>query len=103
MVHFYSAQCPKITPPLTLSNLILLNLGFNALSGEIPGELGSLSNLTFLYLSDNDLRGELPRELGNLAKLQKLYLGGNQLEGCVPMNLQGQLSSTSDLGDLPFC
>ena len=86
-----------------LANLQALDIRHSQLSGPIPPELGSLSNLTFLYLNLNQLSGELPRELGNLAKLQKLHLGGNQFEGCVPLNLQGPLSSTSDLGDLPFC
>ena len=34
-----------------------LDLGHNALSGEIPAELGSLSNLTRLGLRNNDLSG----------------------------------------------
>ena len=54
-----------------------------------------------LSLSFNALSGEIPPELGNLAKLEKLYLGGNRLEGCVPVSLRGQLSST-DIG-VPFC
>ena len=73
------------------------------LSGEIPAELGSLSNLTELSLDGNDLSGELPPWLGSLSNLELLWLTDNDLSGCVPSSLQGQLSSTSGLGGLPFC
>ena len=60
--------------------VVALNLDSNALSGEIPAELGSLSNLIDLYLKDTDL------------------------SGCVPGSLEDQLDlNVSDLGDLPFC
>ncbi len=37
----------------SLSNLVVLDLHSNELSGEIPAELGSLSNLIRLGLGDN--------------------------------------------------
>ena len=81
-----------------------LDLRSNALSGEIPAELGSLSNLRVLVLSGNDLSGELPAELGSLSNLTHLYLSGNALSGCVPSSLEDQLvSDYSKLGDLPYC
>ena len=46
-----------------------MNLSVNALSGEIPPELGSLSNLTQLWLTENALSGEIPAELGSLSNL----------------------------------
>ncbi len=45
-----------------------LTLSFNALSGEIPAELGRLSNLRGLSLQENALSGEIPAELGNLSR-----------------------------------
>ena len=80
-----------------------LLLNGNALSGEIPAELGSLSNLEVLYLSNNALSGEIPPELGSLSNLLGMVLGGNDLSGCVPSSLEDQFTSSSDLGGLPFC
>ena len=75
----------------------------NALSGEIPPELGSLSNLWSLELKDNDLSGEIPPELGSLSNLRALDLSGNELSGCVPSSLEDRLVLETDLGGLPFC
>ena len=75
----------------------------NALSGEIPPELGSLSNLTGLVLSYNELSGEIPAELGSLSNLTTLEIARSGLSGCVPGNLEDQLASWSDLGGLSLC
>ncbi len=64
-----------------------LNLNFNALSGAIPPELGSLVNLVGLVLRADRLTGPIPPELGNLANLQSLYLNGNELTGPIPPEL----------------
>ena len=56
--------------------VVELDLSFNALSGEIPAELGSLSNLT------------------------ELLLYGNELSGCVPSSLEDE--SRKIIGP-PFC
>ena len=70
-----------------------LRLFDNALSGEIPAELGSLSNLIWLDLESNRLSGGIPAELGSLFYLQRLYLGGKELSGEIP----AELGSLSDL------
>ena len=80
--------------------VVELDLSFNALSGEIPPELGSLSNLKWLRLFDNALSGEIPAELGSLSKLTELLLYGNELSGCVPSSLEDQ--SRKIIGP-PFC
>ena len=41
-----------------------LDLNDNALTGPIPGELGSLANLELLSLRGNELTGPIPGELG---------------------------------------
>ena len=69
-----------------------LRLANNALSGEIPADLGSLSNLRYLFLANNALSGEIPPELGSLSNLQRLDLAGNQLSGEIPPEL-GSLSN----------
>ena len=88
----------------SLSNLTELILGSNELSGEIPAELGSLSNLRFLALNVNELSGEIPAELGSLSNLSALHLTRNELSGCVPSSLENQLGFDSfSFGDLSFC
>ena len=61
-----------------------LDLQNNALSGEIPAELGSLTNLEQLQLDGNQLTGTIPSELARLTSLEILALGGNELTGTIP-------------------
>ena len=63
-----------------------LSLNDNALSGEIPPELGGLSEVGFLGLDGNALSGEIPPDLGDLANLKRLYLHGNALSGEIPQS-----------------
>ncbi len=72
--------------------VIGLNLGWNELSGSIPGELGSLISLEWLALQGNKLTGSIPLELGELAGLEELNVSGNALAGPIPRELT-QLSS----------
>ena len=76
--------------------VVVLYLGDNGLTGEIPPELGSLSNLTALYLDTNALSGEIPPELGSLSNLTDLSLHGNALSGAIPAEL-GSLSNLAEL------
>ncbi len=85
-----------------------LSLWGNALTGEIPTELGSLTNLTELSLSRNHLTGEIPTELGNLTNLTELYLWDNLLTGEIPTELGSltnltslSLSSNHLMGEIP--
>ena len=80
-----------------LSNLELLNLGYNNLSGPIPAELADLSNLELLDLSHNLLSGPIPSELGDLDSLSSLGLDNNNLSGPIPPEL-GDLANLSALG-----
>ena len=70
-----------------LTNLQVLSFSKNTLSGEIPEELGRLTNLQILSLSANELSGEIPAELGNLTNLQRLDLLQNGLSGEIPEEL----------------
>ena len=76
--------------------VVVLYLGDNGLTGEIPAELGSLSNLTALYLDTNALSGEIPPELGSLSNLTDLSLYHNALSGAIPAEL-GSLSNLAEL------
>ena len=97
----------EIPPELgSLSNLTALYLDTNALSGAIPAELGSLSNLTDLSLYHNALSGAIPAELGSLSNLTALDLRNNALSGAIPAEL-GSLSNLTNLrllsNDLSGC
>ncbi|KAJ3177253.1 hypothetical protein HK101_010307 [Irineochytrium annulatum] len=75
----------KFVPILAfLSNLQILNLGMNRLSGGIPMELGLLKNLKELSLMYNRLRGLIPKELACLTNLKHLWLNNNRLIGPIP-------------------
>ena len=52
-----------------LTNLEVLFLYENQLSGAIPPELGQLTNLKLLAMHDNQLSGEVPEALRALANL----------------------------------
>ncbi|KAG0487320.1 hypothetical protein HPP92_009415 [Vanilla planifolia] len=92
----------------SLSDLRVLSLRLNALSGPLPSDLGGCTRLRSLYLTgnlfsgeippflpymsaliridlaDNNLSGEIPNSLNNLAHLAMLNLENNQLTGEVP-------------------
>ncbi len=70
-----------------LTDLRVLYLKGNDLTGEIPPELGLLKKLYWLSLSNNRLSGSIPRELGNQIYLKRLYLRGNSLEGTIPPDI----------------
>ena len=78
-----------------LTNLTVLQLSENQLSGEIPASLGNLASLVLLYLHENQLTGEIPASLGNLANLKIARFASNtdaegnpSLTGCVPGGLR---------------
>jgi Leucine-rich repeat (LRR) protein len=49
-----------------LTNLVLLDLHQNQLTGTIPTTFGSMTGLRFLFLNDNRLSGTIPSELANM-------------------------------------
>ncbi|XP_059291425.1 LRR receptor-like serine/threonine-protein kinase RGI1 [Lycium ferocissimum] len=74
------------------SSLRYLDLSFNALTGNIPPEIGRLSELKQLSLSSNLFQGEIPKEIGSCYELQQLELFDNQLSGKIPEEI-GKLTS----------
>nr|GMC84005.1 LRR receptor-like serine/threonine-protein kinase GSO1 [Ipomoea batatas] len=75
-----------------LSNLFILNLANNNISGKIPHSLGSLSLLHSLHLRNNHLSGELPSSLQNCTSLRVMDFGGNKFTGKVPSWIGGSLT-----------
>ncbi|KAL6342782.1 hypothetical protein AAG906_016616 [Vitis piasezkii] len=65
-------------------SLTRLNLGNNNLSGKIPDSMGSLFELKALHLHNNSLSGDIPPSLRNCTSLELLDLGGNKLSGNLP-------------------
>ena len=81
-------RAKPVPPELgNLTNLEVLYLYGNELTGPIPSELGKLSNLVQLWLPINNLAGPIPSELGNLTRLRSLVLNGNELSGPIPSEL----------------
>ncbi|CAK9172257.1 unnamed protein product [Ilex paraguariensis] len=72
-----------------LRNLILHE---NDFSGGIPASLFGLNNLLRLDLAGNNFVGEISPEFNNLTRLRTLYLENNQLTGSLP-----QLENLSSL------
>nr|GMC80825.1 probable LRR receptor-like serine/threonine-protein kinase At3g47570 [Ipomoea batatas] len=78
------------TIPLSIKNLvnlILLSLEENLLSGFIPSEIGDLQSLQVLFLSKNHFSGKIPLTLFNLTSLSSLHMDKNNLDGKIPSSV----------------
>ncbi|MDQ0360928.1 toxin Cry1Ac domain D-VI-related protein [Breznakia pachnodae] len=64
-----------------MSSLTNLDLGENLIEGEIPSSIGLLTSLTDLRLDTNNLTGQIPSSIKNLINLTHLRLNSNNLEG----------------------
>ena len=73
----------------------------------MPEWLGGMTNLRVLSLSGNELTGPIPRSIGRLPLLREVRLAQNALTGCVPSPLEdaapaGWRNDVAELG-LPWC
>jgi hypothetical protein len=68
-----------------LRTCVVLNLRGNALSGNIPGDIGNMVALEHLDLAENDLEGAIPADLVYCKLLRVLRLEDNNLFG--PVNI----------------
>ncbi|CAI9267421.1 unnamed protein product [Lactuca saligna] len=85
MIGTLPDDIPKFFP-----NMGHLNLSMNSLSGVIPSSVGELSELVMLDLSDNELSGEIPKGFfTKKSSLMILKLSKNKLHGQV---LSGNLT-----------
>ncbi|KAJ3678203.1 hypothetical protein LUZ60_002006 [Juncus effusus] len=64
-----------------------LALSNNFLYGPIPSQIGSFKNLGILNMAYNNLTGEIPTTIGECLLMEKLYLQGNFFQGKIPSSL----------------
>lgn len=92
------------------SNVYTLRLPGVGLVGQIPeNTIGLLSQLRVLSLRSNRLSGDIPRDFANLTLLRSLYLQDNRFSGGFPGSITQltrlgrlDLSSNNFTGELPF-
>jgi len=68
-------------------HVITLDLDYNNLQGQLPGEISLLRRLRRIGLYGGPqyfLTGSVPQELGTLSLLESLSLRGNQFSGSIP-------------------
>ncbi|XP_062094846.1 receptor-like protein EIX2 [Humulus lupulus] len=89
--------------PVGVANeLIILHLGGNKLSGNIPDCWLYWSNLKVINLDNNYLTGRIPSSMGSLQNLQSLHIRNNRLFGDIHIldiarnNLSGTIPSCFD-------
>ncbi|XP_077214289.1 putative leucine-rich repeat receptor-like protein kinase IMK3 [Tasmannia lanceolata] len=64
-----------------------LSLHDNAIGGPVPSSLGFLTNLRGVNLFNNRLSGSIPPSIGSCPVLQSLDLSNNLLTGTIPISL----------------
>lgn len=77
-------------PTNTLGNLTqlrVLSLRSNRLTGQVPQDFSNLKYLRSLYLQDNQLSGEFPPSLTELTRLTRLDLSTNNFTGEIPFSV----------------
>ena len=69
-----------------LTQLEVLHIANNNLSGTLPDSIGSISTLTSMWVDGNSFSGALPESFGNLDNLETFFLDENQLTGKIPIS-----------------
>jgi len=90
-----TGNIPKEIGSLT-SSLVELDISQNHLDGTIPAEMGALTSLSKLVLASNDLTGSIPTQIPFLENFVHLDLGGNRMFGILPSEI-GKLENLSYL------
>ncbi len=76
--------------PESIGNLelLILDLDFNRLIGQIPSSLYNVKSLLQLDLNDNQMTGPLIRDVGNWQNMTYLQLNHNAFTGIIPSELE---------------
>lgn len=77
-----------------LTNLVSINVRYNALAGELPESLSRLQALTFLQLAYNLFQGTFPSVLSTLGSLAYLSMVYNGFSGPLPEGISSLQSLT---------
>ncbi|CAL9077472.1 unnamed protein product, partial [Musa acuminata var. zebrina] len=102
ILEIYLPLCEIGSVPFSLphvnftSLLVILDLSYTNISGQLPEWLFQLRKLKSLQLSQNLISGPIPVSLGQLASLQELSLEQNQLNETIPESM-GWLSQLVSL------
>ncbi|CAN8246961.1 unnamed protein product [Cochlearia groenlandica] len=70
-----------------LSQLRVLSLRSNRLSGQIPSDFSNLTHLRSLYLQHNEFSGDFPASITQLTGLIRLDVSSNNLTGSIPFSI----------------
>ncbi|XBJ11355.1 hypothetical protein VPH35_016062 [Triticum aestivum] len=73
-----------------------VQVGGNQISGHIPTGIGRYYKLTKLEFADNLFTGTIPSDIGKLSNLRKLFLFRNRYHGEIPLSL-GNMSQLNKL------
>ncbi|KAL1568607.1 putative inactive receptor kinase [Salvia divinorum] len=76
-------------PPNSVGNLTelrVLSLRNNALSGQLPSDLASCTQLEDIHLPGNSFSGEIPESFFTLTNLLRVNFGGNRFSGNLSSN-----------------
>lgn len=81
------------SPQANVSNLHVIDLSENKLSGDLPDVFGSFTGLQTLKIGRNNFSGSLPASFGSITTLNTLDVSQNQFNGPLPENLSDSLES----------
>ncbi|CAI9780383.1 unnamed protein product [Fraxinus pennsylvanica] len=68
-----------------LTQLRVLSLRSNGLTGSIPPDFSKLEHLRSIYLQNNQFSGEFPESVTTLSRLTRLDLSSNNFTGPIPI------------------
>lgn len=83
----------EFSPVSNITNLLVIDLSDNKLSGDLPDGFGSFTGLQTLNVGGNNFSGSLPALFGNLTTLNSLDISRNHFTGHLPENLPDSLQS----------